>query len=258
MNKSLDIGAVFADTFGVVARRFIELATLGVLIVGGPTLLVTFFSSQAMEQSVEQGGINLNFSFGLFIANILFALFPFMLQAAVVHVTASALGRGRSGGIGAALSTALRAFIPLFIVSILMSIGLTIGFVLFIIPGLILLTVWAVVVPSLVAERAGIFGSFSRSADLTRGSRWKIFALMLLGYVALLLLGMLLGMLAVGVSAGGVIAGDGGVNVTGLLTGVVVDTALSIVAAVAVSVLYVHLREIKDGTHADAIGDVFG
>ena len=43
-----------------------------------------------------------------------------------------------------------------------------IGFLLLIIPGLILLTVWAVVVPSLVIDKAGIFGSFSRSADLTR------------------------------------------------------------------------------------------
>ncbi|WP_018148944.1 hypothetical protein [Henriciella marina] len=256
MDKSLDIGAVIGDTFGVIGRKFVDLATLGVLIVGVPTLLVTFFSSQAMERTVEQGALDLNFSFGLFLANILYAVFPFMLQAAVVYLTVASLNRGRSG-LGDAIGTALRAFFPLLVVSILMSIGLTIGFLLLIIPGLILLTVWAVVVPALVVDRAGIFGSFGRSADLTRGSRWRIFGLILLGYIAMFVIAALFGLLAVGASAGSVVAGDGGFNASGLIAGVVIDTALAIVAAVGVSVLYVHLREMKDGTRVDAIGDVF-
>ena len=256
MDKSLDIGAVIGDTFGVIGRKFVDLAVLGLIFVGGPTLLVSFFSSQAMERSLEQGAIGLNFSFGLFLANILYALFPFMLQAAVVTVTVASLNRGHSN-IGEAVGTALRAFIPLFIVSILLSIGLTIGFILLIIPGLILLTVWAVVVPALVAERAGIFGCFSRSAELTSGSRWKIFALILIGYVVMTVIGMILGLLTLSATAVGTIGVDDGLNLSGVLTGVIVNTTLSILWAVAVSVLYVHLREIKDGTRVDAIGDAF-
>lgn len=256
MDKSLDIGAVFGDAFSVVGRKFVDLAVLGLIFVGGPTLLVSFFSSQAMERSLEQGAIGLNFSFGLFVANILYALFPFMLQAAVVTVTVASLNRGHSS-IGEAVGTALRAFIPLFIVSILMSIGLTIGFILLIIPGLILLTVWAVVVPALVAERAGIFGCFSRSAELTSGWRWKIFALFLIGYVVMTVIGIIMGLLTLSATAVGTIGVDGGLNISGVLTGVIVNTFLSILWAVAVSVLYVHLREIKDGTRVDAIGDVF-
>jgi hypothetical protein len=111
--------------------------------------------------------------------------------------------------------------------------------------------------PPLVVDRAGIFGSFGRSADLTRGSRWRIFGLILLGYIAMAVIAALFGLLAVGGSAGSVVAGDGGFNISGLIAGVVIDTALAIIAAVGVSVLFVHLREIKDGTRVNEIGDVF-
>ena len=254
MDKSLDIGSVIGETFNVIGRKFVDLALLGVVIVGVPTLLVTFFSSQAMERSIEQGALSLNFSFGLLLSNILYAFFPFVLQAAVVHTTVTSLSRGQSD-FGSAIGTALRAFLPLLIVSILMSIGLAIGFLLLIIPGLILLTVWAVVVPSLVIDKAGIFGSFSRSAELTRGSRWRIFGLILIGYVGLFIFTALFRLFAVG--AGGMMAAGGGLNLTSLLLGAVLDTAIAIIGAVAVSVLYVHLRELKEGTRLDTVGDVF-
>ena len=255
MDKTLNIGAVISETFSVIGRKFVDLAILGVVFVGVPTLLVTFFSSQMIEQSLEDGAFEMNFSLGYFLANLLYSLFPFMLQAAVVHTTVSSLN-GQSSGTGEAISTALRSFLPLFIVAILMSIGLTIGFILLIFPGLILLTVWAVVVPALVIDKAGIFGSFGRSADLTRGSRWQIFGLILIGYVILFVVGAILGFLSIGFGAAGAFSPTG-INVPAMLTGVVIDTAMAIIGAVGVSVLYVQLRELKEGTRVDRIGDVF-
>ena len=255
MEKTLNIGAVIGETFSVIGRKFVDLVVLGLVFVGVPTLLIALFSSQMLERTLEGGTFEVNFSFGYFLASLLYSLFPFMLQAAVVHTTVTSLNRG-SSDTGEAIGTALRALLPLFIVSILMSIGLTIGFLLLIIPGLILLTVWAVVVPALVIDKAGIFGSFGRSADLTRGSRWQIFGLILIGYVILFILGAVLGLLSIGVGAAGVMA-SGGISMPAMLMSVVVDTALAIVGAVGVSVLYVHLRELKDGTRVDHIGDVF-
>jgi hypothetical protein len=48
------------------------------------------------------------------------------------------------------------------------------------IPAAILMVMWAVVVPACVVEGLGPIGSMSRSADLTKGYRWKIFGIMLL------------------------------------------------------------------------------
>jgi hypothetical protein len=50
-------------------------------------------------------------------------------------------------------------------------IGVLIGLVLFIVPGLVLLTWWAVVVPVVVVERPGLGPAFTRSRELVRGPR---------------------------------------------------------------------------------------
>ena len=46
-----------------------------------------------------------------------------------------------------------------------------IGFVLLIVPGLFLLTIWALLAPVIVIERKGAMESFGRSRALVRGSR---------------------------------------------------------------------------------------
>jgi hypothetical protein len=47
-------------------------------------------------------------------------------------------------------------------------------------PSAILLVVWAVVAPACVVEGLGPIGSLSRSAQLTRNHRWRIFGIMVL------------------------------------------------------------------------------
>ena len=44
-----------------------------------------------------------------------------------------------------------------------------------IVPGLILITIWAVVAPSIVVEDKGVFEAFGRSRELVRGNGWKVF-----------------------------------------------------------------------------------
>src|SRR5262249_1244975 len=47
-------------------------------------------------------------------------------------------------------------------------------------PSAILLVMWAVVVPACIVEDLGPVTSLGRSAELTKGFRWKIFGIMLL------------------------------------------------------------------------------
>lgn len=53
--------------------------------------------------------------------------------------------------------------LPLIGLSILLAIGVGIGFILIIVPGLFLMTIWSVAAPSLVIERHGVFAAFGRS-----------------------------------------------------------------------------------------------
>jgi predicted PurR-regulated permease PerM len=56
---------------------------------------------------------------------------------------------------------------------IIYGIAVACGFFLLIVPGLILITIWAVVAPSIVAENRGVIEAFGRSRELVRGNGWN-------------------------------------------------------------------------------------
>jgi hypothetical protein len=62
-------------------------------------------------------------------------------------------------------------------------IGVGIGFVLLIIPGIILALMWALTIPVAVLEDTGLGDSLSRSAELTKGGRGRVFVVYLLFFV---------------------------------------------------------------------------
>ena len=64
------------------------------------------------------------------------------------------------------------------------------------IPAAILLVMWAVVVPACIVENLGPIGSMSRSTDLTKGYRWKIFGIFLLLFLLSLVASIVQVMLA--------------------------------------------------------------
>ncbi|HEX5608836.1 MAG TPA: hypothetical protein VFX45_01950 [Solirubrobacterales bacterium] len=69
---------------------------------------------------------------------------------------------------------------PLIGVGLLYSVGTTVGFALLIVPGLILITLWAVVAPAVVIEGREVVAAFRRSQALTRESEWRVFVVVLI------------------------------------------------------------------------------
>jgi len=63
----------------------------------------------------------------------------------------------------------------LALIMIGVGIGVGIGFILLIVPGIILALMWALTIPVAVLEDKGLRDSTSRSAELTKGSRGRIF-----------------------------------------------------------------------------------
>lgn len=119
----------------------------------------------------------------------------------------------------------------LILASILAGIGIAIGFVLLIIPGLVLLTLWAVVAPAILLERRGVFAAFSRSHELVRGNGLQVFAVILVFWLIQFAVSLVLGAIGVG-------AGDGLQALLGYL-GRVVTAPLS---ALGAGVLYFELK----------------
>jgi hypothetical protein len=83
------------------------------------------------------------------------------------------------------------------IASILAAIGIAIGFVLIIVPGLILLTFWSLIVPSIVVGGEGVFSSFSKSWRTVRGYAWHVFGTYVLVFLILIVFDIVLGLVLI-------------------------------------------------------------
>lgn len=68
----------------------------------------------------------------------------------------------------------------LLAVGVIAAVGVAGGLILFIIPGLVLLTFWCLAVPAVILESRGVFESFRRSMRLVSGDAWRVFAIVLI------------------------------------------------------------------------------
>jgi hypothetical protein len=119
----------------------------------------------------------------------------------------------------------------LLVISILFAAGVVIGFILIIIPGLILLTIWSVVVPVEVLERRGILASFGRSRELVRGNGWNVFGVIVIVWVVTIVISFLVALVAAPL---GHVARD--------IVQWAVNVAIAPVVGLSATVLYLELR----------------
>jgi hypothetical protein len=94
--------------------------------------------------------------------------------------------------------------LPLIGLSLLLGIGVGIGFILIIVPGLFLMTIWSVAAPSLVIERRGVFAAFGRSRELVRGHGWQVFGVILVVIALSIVISIIAAILASGLGTVGV------------------------------------------------------
>jgi hypothetical protein len=133
--------------------------------------------------------------FGQLAGSLVEMIAAFLLQATLVKAVQDV----RDGRADMSISETVSAAMPyLWIVaaaSILAGIAITIGLALLIVPGLYLITIWAVIVPVIVIERAGVFESFRRSRHLVRGNGWHVFGTLVVVFVIMLVVGIVLGII---------------------------------------------------------------
>ena len=119
----------------------------------------------------------------------------FLLQATLVKAVQDV----RDGRADLSLGETVRAATPYFWAvagaSILAGIAITIGLILIIVPGLYLITIWAVIIPVIVLEQSGVMASFGRSHQLVRGRGWHVFGTLVLAWLILLAVNLILGLI---------------------------------------------------------------
>jgi Membrane domain of glycerophosphoryl diester phosphodiesterase len=82
----------------------------------------------------------------------------------------------------------------IIVAGILLGLAIAIGFLLLIVPGLYLLTIWIAVIPAIVLEHRGIGEAFGRSRELVRGNGWNVFGVIVLTFLILIGVGIAIGL----------------------------------------------------------------
>lgn len=124
---------------------------------------------------------------GQLVATIVGLLPALVFLAVSVELLRDVRGSGEVRSTGDLVRSVLPILLPLLTVALLAAIGTVAGLFLLIVPGLILATIWAVVLPVYVIERPGIAATFGRSRELVRGHGMPVFGTLLLVLVVALL-----------------------------------------------------------------------
>ncbi len=124
---------------------------------------------------------------GAIIAAILSLIAFFWLQAALVKAVDDVRDGKADLSLGQTFAQAREQLSSVAVAAILAGLGIVLGLLLLIVPGLILMTWWAVIIPVVVLERKSAGEAFSRSRALVRGNGWGVFGVIVL--MVLLLIG---------------------------------------------------------------------
>jgi hypothetical protein len=135
--------------------------------------------------------VALSFVIGVFAGFITLAG-VFWLQGVLVKAVEDIRDGRADLSVRETLASALPRINVLTATGFLASLAIGAGFFLLIVPGLILLTIWSLIVPAIVLENAGVFRAFGRSQELVRGNGWNVFAVIVITFILLLAAGLVL------------------------------------------------------------------
>lgn len=252
--EKFDIGRVLSLTFSVIGRNALLFFGLAFVVSAIPQIILQYFQIQAIGPQANadvpdpgQFATIAIYSLGFFLFSVIFGG---LLNAMLCRAAIEDLNGGRPQ-FGECLSGAISVLLPLIAIGFVAAIGISIGFLFLMVPGIYLALSWAVAIPVLVQERAGVFGSLSRSRALTRGSRWRMLAMFVVLFVTLWVLQIPLAMLgAVGSSFGSAFIGPA------IATGIAA-TLSSVMGTTIAAVSYIELRRIREGTSVDELAQIF-
>jgi hypothetical protein len=234
------LGSVISRSGAVLLRHLLTFFIVA-LIGYSPALLFAGMQTTSPLEPAEAVRQVLLVILGLLLMLVLSQL----AYATILHVAFQDMRR-RPIRLAESLSVGLSRLLPLIGLAFVAGLLMALGLVLLIVPGLILYTMWFVGVPACVVERLGPWTSLRRSRELTKGSRWKLFALALLLLVANLGSSLLASWLA---ALAGPIVG---------LVGQMLWTGISgAFSAIVMTVTYYDLRVIKEGVDIEQITAVF-
>jgi hypothetical protein len=215
----LDSARVFEQIFSIYRRQAAVLLPAAAVISAIPALLNLSRSTTAQALALA----------ATVIASVLY-------QGVVVRAVSDIQDGVRDLSIGALFRSVSRVFGPLLWTVLLVVIGVFLGVLAFIVPGLILLTRWAVAAPVVVIEDRTPFDALARSGLLVRGHGWQVFSVLI---VTLMIVVIVEGLLGAGAEA------VSGSNVAYAIANLIAGVITAPIFALSSAVLYLELLKLK-------------
>jgi hypothetical protein len=221
MKQKLEVGKTLSDSFAIYRDQ------------AGVLLPVAFwlFLGVAIVEALTADEISL-FWIGLVLSLAVSTLY----QGMVVGLVNDVQDGRRDHSIGELIRSVAPVVGSLLGAGILAGLGVAAGFLLLVVPGLYLLTIWAVIAPVIVIERQKVFDSFGRSRQLVRDNGWTVFGTVVVAFLITFVAATIFTAIAAGLSDSQILE----VVLLALAT-----TFTAPIPALVAAVLYFRLREIK-------------
>ncbi len=169
----------------------------------------------------------------------------FWYQAVVVEAVRRIHDRNRSLSVGELYRAVGPVVAPLLGAALLAGVAITLGFIVFVIPGLVLLTWWALIAPAIVIERTPVLHAFRRSRELVRGNAWQVFAVIVALWIFELVLGIVFRVIAAAISHSLFVYGVGSL---------IAQLIAAPLAGLAAATMFFELRSLH-GERVSTVGD---
>lgn len=185
MNRKLEVGSVLSEVFSIYSAQagvllpiafwlFLLVAIVNGLIAGSLIMLAVAFAVSIIAGTLYQG--------------------------VVVELVSDVQDGRRDSSAGDLLRSASPFVLPLIGVGFLAGIAIGVGLMLFLVPGLILMTIWAVIAPVIVVEESGVIDSFGRSRALVRDNGWAVFGVIVVAFIITFVVSIVFGAIAAAIN----------------------------------------------------------
>ena len=210
--RRIDVGRVISQTFSTYG------ANAGPLL--GSAFIIFLISGVLQGLLNDEGGLILTL-----IATVVGLIAQALYTGFVVRLVEDTRDGRRDMTAGQMMSDARPAILPLIINGILRGIAIAIGLFLLIIPGLYLMTIWAVTSPAIVSESEDSIGAFGRSHELVKGNGWPVFGVIVIAF----LITVAVSIVAVAIGAA---IGLAGIIILAIIAGILTAPISALVSAI--------------------------
>ena len=215
---------VISEAFDLYKKHFSHLFVISLIVYAGIAVLSAIL--------LGAGGL-----IAVILASALSVIGLFLVQAALVEAVADIRDGRADLSVGETFSRAMARIGSVAAASILAGLGIGIGFVLLIVPGFILMTLWFLIVPAIVLEKAAALESFSRSRKLVSGYGFQVFGVIALELLVLIGVGIVLGIVFAALPDA----------VRGFISNVVSGALTGPFSALVTTLVYFRLKAAKEG-----------